>query len=101
MQISCIKIGFDKVINVLLLVLFTGVLFSAVVVGLLFDGGQEPVSRKIRAGLIVGGIAIALLGTVAGCGVAALLKIPFNVASGKFYSSLNNVILIGGFCLFK
>ncbi len=71
----------DGVSNVLFLVLFTGVLVSAVLVGLLFDGGQEPVSRKIRAGLIVGGIAIALLGTVAGCGVAALLKIPFNVAS--------------------
>lgn len=52
-----------------------------IVVGLIFDGGNGSVSRKARVGLIVAGTVVALLGTAAGCGVAALLKISFNVAS--------------------
>jgi hypothetical protein len=78
----------NSVLNTPLFWMIIGVIAATAFVGTVFGnaGGDNKttVSWKVRVGLLLGGALIALLGTAAGSGIAGFLKIPFNVASGKF-----------------
>jgi len=59
----------------------SGVIAVMTLVSVLFNGNFKD--WKTRCGLVLGGGIVTFLGTVAGCGLAGAMNIPFNVATGE------------------